>query len=64
MAVATTILGMVPLLQDAFFVSMAVTIMVGLGFATVLTLVIVPVLYAIFFKIPYGGPEKDAPATA
>ena len=49
MAAATTILGMIPLLQDAFFVSMAETIMVGLGFATVLTLVFVPVLYTIFF---------------
>ena len=53
---------MIPLLQDAFFVSMAVTIMVGLGFATILTLVIVPVLNAIFFKIPYGGAVKEARA--
>jgi multidrug efflux pump subunit AcrB len=61
MAAATTILGMIPLLQDAFFVSMAVTIMVGLLFATILTLVIVPVLYAIFFRIPYGtGSEVPA----
>jgi multidrug efflux pump subunit AcrB len=52
MAAATTILGMIPLLQDAFFVSMAVTIMFGLLVATVLTLVVVPVLYTIFFKIP------------
>ncbi|MFI5324558.1 MAG: efflux RND transporter permease subunit, partial [Thermodesulfobacteriota bacterium] len=52
MAAATTILGMVPLLQDAFFVAMAVTIMFGLLVATVLTLVVVPVLYTIFFKIP------------
>ena len=51
MAALTTILGMVPLLQDAFFISMAVTIMFGLGFATVLTLIVVPVLYAIFFKV-------------
>ncbi len=50
MAAATTILGMAPLLQDAFFISMAVTIMFGLGFATVLTLIIVPVFYAIFFR--------------
>ncbi|BFM10487.1 efflux RND transporter permease subunit [Simiduia litorea] len=50
MAAATTILGMVPLLTDAFFVSMAVTIMFGLGFATILTLVVVPVLYATIFK--------------
>jgi multidrug efflux pump subunit AcrB len=56
MAAATTILGMIPLLQDAFFVSMAVTIMFGLLVATVLTLVVVPVLYTIFFKIP--SPSK------
>ncbi|WP_455219896.1 efflux RND transporter permease subunit, partial [Kaarinaea lacus] len=54
MAAATTILGMVPLLTDAFFVSMAVTIMFGLGFATVLTLIFVPVLYAIFFRIKHA----------
>ena len=53
MAAATTILGLIPLLQDVFFVNMAITIMAGLGFATILTLVIVPVLYAIFFQIPY-----------
>lgn len=51
MAALTTILGMLPLLQDAFFIAMAVTIMFGLGFATVLTLIVVPVLYALFFKI-------------
>ncbi len=53
MAALTTILGMAPLLQDAFFIAMAVTIMFGLGFATVLTLIFVPVLYAIFFKVRY-----------
>jgi multidrug efflux pump subunit AcrB len=52
MAALTTILGMLPLLQDAFFVAMAVTLMFGLGFATVLTLIVVPVLYAIFFRVP------------
>jgi multidrug efflux pump subunit AcrB len=57
MAALTTILGMAPLLQDAFFISMAVTIMFGLGFATLLTLLFVPVLYAIFFRIRY---EKSA----
>ncbi len=51
MAASTTILGMMPLLTDAFFVAMAVTIMFGLGFATLLTLIVVPVLYAIFFKV-------------
>ena len=52
MAALTTMLGMIPLFQDAFFVAMAVTIVFGLGFATVLTLVVVPTLYAIFFRIP------------
>lgn len=42
---------MIPLLPDAFFVSMAVTIIFGLAFATVLTMIVVPVLYAIFFRI-------------
>jgi len=48
MAAFTTILGMIPLLRDAFFKDMAVTIMAGLAFATVLTLIIVPVLYPSF----------------
>jgi multidrug efflux pump subunit AcrB len=51
MAAVTTVLGMIPLLADAFFVSMAVTIMFGLSFATILTLVVVPVLYSIFFNV-------------
>ncbi len=49
LAAVTTILGMAPLLSDAFFVSMAVTIMGGLAFATILTLVAAPVFYLIFF---------------
>ncbi len=51
-ATATTVLGMLPLLQDIFWVSMAVTIMFGLAFATVLTMVVVPVLYATLYRIP------------
>lgn len=51
MAAITTILGMVPLLPDSFFKPMAVTIMFGLGFATVLTLIVVPVLYRILHKV-------------
>jgi multidrug efflux pump subunit AcrB len=53
MAAITTILGMLPLLTDAFFESMAAAIMFGLGFATVLTLVVVPVLYAMFHGVKY-----------
>jgi multidrug efflux pump subunit AcrB len=52
MAALTTALGMLPLFQDAFFIAMAVTIVFGLMIATVLTMVFVPVLYAILFRVP------------
>ncbi|WP_060987920.1 efflux RND transporter permease subunit [Photobacterium leiognathi] len=51
MAAITTVLGMIPLLPDVFFKPMAVTIMFGLSFATVLTLIVVPVLYRLFHKL-------------
>ncbi len=51
MVVLTTVLGMIPMLTDPFFGSMAVCIMFGLSFAAVLSLIVTPVLYAIFFKI-------------
>ena len=51
MAAITTILGMIPLLGDEFFASLAVVIMFGLGFATVLTLLFLPVLYCSVFNI-------------
>ena len=56
LAAATTILGLIPLLPDVFFVNMSITIMAGLGFATVLTLLIVPTLYAIMF-----GAQEEKP---
>ena len=51
MGALTTVLGVVLLFFDAFFQSMAVVLVFGLTFATILTLIIVPVLYAIFFGI-------------
>jgi multidrug efflux pump subunit AcrB len=51
MVVITTVLGMIPLLTDPFFGAMAVCIMFGLSFAAVLSLIVTPVLYAIFFGI-------------
>lgn len=51
LAAGTTIAGMSPLLADAFFKEMAVCIMSGLAFATLLTLVAVPV----FYRIALGG---------
>ncbi len=62
LAAATTILGMIPLLTDAFFVSMAVTIMGGLAFASILTLVAAPVLYRLMFRpetAPTASPEAE-----
>lgn len=56
MAALTTMLGMIPLIFDAFFSSMAVTIIFGLGFATVLTLVILPVAYALLYKVRFDTP--------
>ncbi len=57
LAAATTILGLIPLLADVFFVNMSITIMAGLGFATILTLIVVPTLYAILFRIkPASAP--------
>lgn len=46
----TTVLGLAPLLRDVFFQSMAVVIMFGLGFATILTLLVLPVIYACFHR--------------
>lgn len=51
MASVTTILGMIPLLSDALFGSLAVTIMGGLLVGTLIILMFIPVLYAIFFGI-------------
>ncbi len=50
MASLTTILGMIPLLPDDMFGSMAVTMMAGLLVGTLITLIFIPVLYALFFK--------------
>lgn len=54
MASLTTILGMFPLLFDPIFQGMAVAIMFGLLFGTIITLLVVPVLYALFYRIDTG----------
>ena len=58
LAAATTVLGVIPLLQDVFWIGMAVTIMAGLSFGTILTMVLVPTLYATMFRIP--SPKSGA----
>jgi multidrug efflux pump subunit AcrB len=62
MVALTTVLGMIPLTQDPFFASMAVCIMFGLSFACVLTLLVMPALYAILFRVeaPAANPVRKA----
>nr|WP_319516846.1 efflux RND transporter permease subunit [uncultured Cohaesibacter sp.] len=57
MAALTTVLGLIPLVTDIFFNSLAVTIMFGLATATILTLIVVPVLFAIFYGIKFKRGE-------
>ncbi|MEE9606176.1 MAG: efflux RND transporter permease subunit [Myxococcota bacterium] len=61
-AAATTVFGMAPLLQDVFWRSMAITIMAGLAFGTLVVMVMVPVLYATFYRI--SPPQPEAPGSA
>ena len=51
MASLTTILGMVPLIPDPMFGGMAATIMGGLFAATLITIIVIPVFYAIFYGV-------------
>ena len=60
LAAMTTILGMIPLVNDDMFGALAVTIMGGLFVGTIITLVILPVLYALFYRIRYKIQEKKA----
>jgi multidrug efflux pump subunit AcrB len=64
LAAATTVLGVMPLLQDIFWVSMAVTIMAGLTVGTMVTMIIVPVFYATLYRIASPRPNKDGEPAA
>jgi multidrug efflux pump subunit AcrB len=55
MAAATTVLGMAPLFPDPFFNALAWTVAAGLTFATILTMVVLPVFYAVIFKVKPGA---------
>ena len=59
LAAATTVLGVIPLLQDVFWVGLAVTIMAGLTVGTVLTMVLAPVLYAILFRVDVSTRRRE-----
>ncbi|HKK66717.1 MAG TPA: efflux RND transporter permease subunit, partial [Bacteroidales bacterium] len=58
MASLTTILGMIPLVSDAMFGSMAVTMMSGLLIGTIITLMMMPVLYAILYQVIHPNSKE------
>lgn len=51
LAAFTTVLGLIPMFASQFWNAMAVTIACGLTGATLLTLIVLPVLYAMVFKV-------------
>jgi len=57
LATATTVLGMMPLVWGgtAMFKPMAISIIFGLSFATLLTLLVVPVLYSLFYRVSFAA---------
>ena len=54
----TTVLGVIPLLPDVFWIGLAITLMSGLTVGTVLTMVLVPVFYATFHGVPVPAPSS------
>ncbi len=61
LATFTTVLGLVPLYLSGgeMWEGMAVSIMVGLLFGTIITLVFIPALYSILFRVSYKGYTFD-----
>lgn len=51
MASLTTIVGMIPLVTDPMYSSMAITIMGGLTVGTIITLILLPLFYTVMFHI-------------
>ena len=62
MGAFTTVLGILPLYFDAFFKSMTVVLAFGLSFATLITLLVTPVLYALLFGIHRDETATPEPA--
>lgn len=56
MASLTTIVGMIPLVTDPMYASMAITIMGGLTVGTIITLILLPLFYTAMFRI--GRPRN------
>jgi multidrug efflux pump subunit AcrB len=51
LASLTTIVGMIPLISDAMYSSLAVTIIGGLFIGTIITLLLLPLFYSMFYRI-------------
>ncbi len=58
MASLTTILGMIPLITDPMFNSTAIVIMFGLLIGSIITLVVVPVLYTVLYRVDVSELKK------
>ena len=56
LAAATTVLGVMPLVSDVFWQGLAISIMAGLTFGTLLTMILLPVFYSIFYQ---ATPHKE-----
>src|SRR5215470_7365744 len=63
LAAGTTVLGVIPLLTDVFWVSMSVVIMFGLTIGTVITMVLLPTIYSLLFGIKNGDANRSATIT-
>ncbi len=63
LAAGTTVLGVIPLLSDVFWSSLAVVIMFGLAIGSAITMLLVPVLYAMFYRVrpPTPPPKRQNP---
>ena len=57
----STILGMLPIIRDPFWSPLAFTVVGGLVVAAALTLIFLPALYVLWFRIPQ---ELEAPTVA
>ncbi len=62
LAAGTTVLGVIPLLSDVFWSSLAVVIMFGLAIGSAITMLLVPVLYAMLYRVRRGAPPPVPPA--
>jgi multidrug efflux pump subunit AcrB len=61
LASMTTIVGMIPLISDAMYSSLAVTIIGGLFMGTIITLLLLPLFYSLFYKVkkPLDNTERE-----